>query len=121
MHVHQPGFVSLSIGVFSALSGGRPPAARTVVVAADTRVEWIGAAPSDADIHVVWEALADHRVARYGALIADVGERLFRRDLRRIGGAADVGFFRPLYQAYARELIGQLDGSQVRIDAEAAP
>ena len=117
MHVHQPGLVSLSVGVLSTLAGGRPERG---ALAADTRVAWIGGPPADDDARVLWEALTTGERTSFGGVIEAVSERLFRRDLERIGGVADVGFFRPFYRAYAREILRRLEGSQVRI-GEVAP
>jgi hypothetical protein len=63
----------------------------------------------------VWETVTRRGITRYAAVVADVSERLFRRDLARMGGAADLGFFQPFYRAYARELLDLLDGTHVRI------
>jgi hypothetical protein len=117
MYVHQPGLVSLSIGVLSTLAAGRP---NRGAIAADTRVAWTDGPPADDDARVLWEVLTARGLTTYDAVIEAVGERLFRRDLERIGGAADVGFFRPFYRAYAREILRRLEGSQVRI-GEVAP
>jgi hypothetical protein len=117
MHVHQPGLVSLSIGVLSTLAGGRP---QRGAVASDTRVVWIGGPPADDDARVLWEALTAGGLTSYGAVIEAVGERLFRRDLERIGGAADIGFFQPFYRAYASEILRRLEGAHVRV-GETAP
>ena len=115
MSVHHSGLVSLSVGALSALAAGRRPGRRTPAVAADTPVAWVGGPAIDDDAHVVWTAFAGRRFVSHGALVADVGDRLFRRDLRRIGGAADVGFFQSFYRAYARELVRRLDGRLLRI------
>jgi hypothetical protein len=117
MHVHQPGLVSLSIGVLSTLAGGRP---HHGAIAADTRVVWIGGPPADDDARVLWEVLTAGGLTSYDAVVEAVSERLFRRDLERIGAAADVGFFRTFYCTYAREILRRLEGPHVRI-GEAAP
>jgi len=76
MHVHQPGLVSLSIGALSTLAGGR---SKRRVLAADTRVAWIGGPPSDDDARVLWEALTARGLTGYDAVIEAVSERLFYR------------------------------------------
>ena len=90
-------------------------AIRLTPVSADARVVWIGGTAPDEDARVVWETLTHRGITRYAAVLDDVGERLFRRDLARIGGAADVGFFQPFYRVYAGELLAQLDETCVRI------
>jgi hypothetical protein len=96
------------------LTGGRV-AIRLAPVPADAPVVWIGGAALDEDAHVVWETLTHRDITRYAAVVDDVAERLFRRDLARIGGAADIGFSQPFYRVYARELLAQLDGTFVCI------
>jgi len=90
------------------------------VISADARVVWIGGRPEDEDAHVVWDAITRQGLATCGAVIEWVGERLFRRDLERLGGAADIGFFQPFYRAQARQLLGRLVGTAVRIGRQAA-
>jgi hypothetical protein len=111
----HPELFVVSLGMWSTLTGGRI-SARPTRVPADASIVWIGGAATDEDARLVWETLTQRGVTRYAAVIADVAERLFRRDLARLGGVVDIGFFQPFYGAYARELLGQLDGSSVRID-----
>jgi hypothetical protein len=114
MRVHAE-LVSVSLGIFSALAGGRwgtpPPSA----VAKDEPVRWIGGAPTDDDARAVWETLARGGVTRYADVVEDVSERLFRRDLGRVGGAGDIGFLQPFYRRYAREVLARLEGRLLRI------
>lgn len=91
------------------------PAATRAPVPADAPITWIGGPPDDEDARMVWETLTHERVARHGALVERVAERLFRRDLRSIGAVADIGFFRPFYVAHARALVAALDGTLLRI------
>ncbi len=114
MRVHAE-FMSVSIGIFSALAGGRWDAARPPAVAADAPVVWMGGAPTDDDARAVWETLTRRRVTRYAEVIEDVSERLFRRDLDRVGGAGDIGFLQPFYRRYAREVLARLEGRLLRI------
>jgi hypothetical protein len=90
-------------------------------VPADTPVVWIGGGPTDDDARAVWESLTRRGSTSYAAAVDDVGERLFRRDLARVGGSADVGFFQTFYRAYARALLARLDGRVVRIGAGGTP
>lgn len=90
-------------------------------VAAAARVTWTGGPPSDEDAHAVWDALTHRGLSHYAAVVEDVADALFRRDLACAGAVADVGFFQPFYRAYARAVLGRLAGAQVRIDEEAAP
>ena len=113
MSLHR-GLLPAWLGTRSMLSGGRV-AIRLTTVPADAPVVWTGGAAPDEDARVVWETLTHRGITRYAAVVDDVGERLFRRDLARIGGAADIGFFQPFYRVYARELLAQLDGTFVRI------
>lgn len=110
----HPELLCASIGIWSTLTGRRAAARRTTGLS-DAPVTWIGGAPTDEDARVVWDTLTRRAITRYAAVVEDVGERLFRRDLARMGGAADIGFFQAFYRAYARELLGQLDGLFVRI------
>ena len=120
MHVHDPGLVSISVGVFSAAAGRRLPT-RPHTIAADTPVVWIGQSPADDDARAVWEALSGRGPRAYGVVVEEVGERLFRRDLARLGGPADVGFFQPFYRAHARDVLQRLDGIHIRIGGTVAP
>ena len=120
MHVHDPGLVSISVGVFSAAAGRRFPV-RAAAIAADTPVVWIGQSPADDESQVVLECLAGAEPRAYGTVIEEVGERLFRRDLARLGAPADLGFFQPFYRAHARDLLQRLDGVQIRIGGAGAP
>ncbi len=95
---------------------GSTPAA----VPADAPVAWVGGPPVDEDARVVWEAVTRERQTRYGPLVEWVGEQLFRRDRRRLGCAADIGFFRSFYVAHARELVRRLDGTALRVGRRAA-
>ena len=110
MSLHR-GLLPAWLGTRSMLNGGRV----ATPVPTDAPVVWIGGAAPDEDARVVWETLTHRGITRYAAVVDDVGERLFRRDLVRIGGAADIGFFQPFYRVYARELLAQLDGTFVRI------
>jgi hypothetical protein len=120
MHVHAPELASVSLGVFSAaairLRRARPPA-----IPPTAGVVWIGLAPPDEDARVVWEVLVGREPRTYRALLAVLSDRLLRRDLARVGGLVDLGFLRPLYWAYARDIVRRLAGSQVRIGGPVAP
>lgn len=119
MHAHHPGLVSISVGVFST-AVVRWPSVRPPAIPADTPVVWIGGPPADDEARAAWEALAGREPRSYRAVIEEVGERLFRRDLEQLGGLADVGFFQPFYRAYARDVLQRLDGLQIRIGGPAA-
>jgi hypothetical protein len=112
--VLHPHALGVSLGTWSALAGLRIGARRPSRLA-DAPIAWIGGAATDQDARVVYETLTRRRTTRYGAAVDDVAERLFRRDLADLGGAADIGFFQPLYAAYARTLLIHLDGTLVRI------
>jgi hypothetical protein len=118
MYVHHPGAVTLSAGLFSALAGCRREPARTAAVDADRPVAWIAGPPTDEDARLAWEICQSRAVTSYGALVDQLTERLFRRDLARVGGAADIGLLGSLYRAYAREVIRGLEGASVRIGGE---
>jgi hypothetical protein len=120
MHAHHPGLVSISVGVASTVVVRWPPARRPAVPA-DTPVVWIGGAPTDDDGRAAWEALAGRGSRIYRAVLEDVAERLFRRDLAQLGGSADVGFFQPFYRAHAGDVLRRLDGTQIRIGGTGAP
>jgi hypothetical protein len=120
MHVHDPGLVSISVGVFSA-AAGRPLPIGPSAIAAETPVVWVGQSPADDESQVVLESLAGGKPRAYVAVIEEVSERLFRRDLARLGAPADIGFFRPFYRAHARDLLQRLDGLQIRIGGTGAP
>jgi hypothetical protein len=98
-----------------ALASTRAP------VPADAPITWIGSPPADEDARVVWDTLVHEGVTRHAALVDRVGERLFRRELRSLGAAADIGFFRPFYVAHARALVAALDGTALRIGRPVAP
>jgi hypothetical protein len=116
MHVHHPGLVSMSAGAL-AMAGRRRPRARPPAIAADAAVVWLGGAATDEDSQAVRDALAGSGPRPYRAVVREVGERVFRRDLARLGGLADVGFLQSFYQAHARSVLRRLDGSQVRIES----
>ena len=116
MHVHHPGLISLSTGLLAALASDRARSTTTRPIAADALVIWIGDAPADEDERAVWLAVTTRAPARYADVVARAAERLFRRDLARLGMTADVGFFQPLYRAYAGELVGRLDGTHLRLE-----
>jgi hypothetical protein len=107
--------LSVSLGILSGLAGGRPE------TAADEPVVWVGGAPPDDDARAVWETLTRRGFSRYAEVVEDVSERLFRRDLGRVGGAGDIGFLQPFYRRYAREVLARLDGRLLRIGAGTAP
>ena len=88
-------------------------------IPADTPVTWTGDPPADEEARVVWEAFAGAPALRYAVLVERVGERLFRLDLGRFGVSADVGFFRPFYDAHARRIVAALAGTQLRIGGRA--
>jgi hypothetical protein len=119
MHAHHPGLVSISAGLFSTALA-RWPSVRPPAIPTDTPVVWIGGPPADADARAAWEALAGRGPRVYQAVIEDVGERLFRRDLAQLGGPADIGFFQPFYRAHARDVLRRLDGTQLRIGGTGA-
>ena len=87
MHVHDPGLVSISVGVFSAAAGRRLPV-RPGAIAADTPVVWIGQSPADDESQVVLASLAGGESRAYEAVIEEVSERLFRCDLDSPSGKA---------------------------------
>ena len=77
-------------------------------------VTWIGQPPSDEDGQLAWEICQSHSVMSHEALVEELAERLFRRDLARMGEAADIGLLASLYRGYAREVIHRLEGTHVR-------
>ena len=93
-----------------------PPASP---IPADALVTWTGGAPADEEARAVWQALHDDHASRYAELVERVGDRLFRLDLESFGVAADVGFFRPFYFAYARQIVAALAGTLLRIGPSA--
>lgn len=109
----HPELLCASFGVWSALA--RAPVGRPPRALGNAPIVWTGGVPDDEDYRVVWETLTRRRITRYAAVVEDVATRLFRRDLGRTGGAADIGFFRPFYHAYARDLLDQLHGTLLRI------
>jgi hypothetical protein len=109
----HPALLYASFGLWSALAHHR--VARPGRELSDAPIAWIGGTPTDEDAGAVWETVTRRGITRYAAVVEDVGERLFRRDLARVGGAVDIGFFQPFYRAYARELLARLDGTLVRI------
>lgn len=110
----HPQFVCALLGAWWSRAGDRVTA-RPILVPADATIVWTGGAAPDEDARLVRDTLTCRGIARYAAVVDDVAERLFRRDLARIGGAADIGFFQPFYRAYARALLAELDGVFVRI------
>jgi len=88
-------------------------------IPADTPVVWTGDPPADEPARVVWEAFAGAPALPYAVLVERVGERLFRLDLERAGVSADVGFFRPFYDAHARRIVAALAGTQLRLGGRA--
>ena len=109
----HPALLFASFGLCSALGHNR--VARATRDLDDAPIAWIGGTPTDEDAFAVWDTVTRRGIGRYAAVVEDVGERLFRRDLARVGGALDIGFFQPFYRAYARELLGRLDGTRLRI------
>jgi len=95
------------------------PVSSQALVPDGAQVTWTGGPPPDEDALVVWQALNDDRVTTYAALVERAGERLFRRDLDALGAAADIGFLRSFYAAYARQVIAGLAGTLLRIGAPA--
>src|SRR5262245_54866398 len=91
------------------------PVSNRTSVPDDAPVAWIGGRPADDDALAVWQALNEDHVTTVAALVERTGDRLFRRDLDVIGGAADVGFFRPFYLAHARRIVATLAGTLLRI------
>jgi hypothetical protein len=84
-------------------------------------VVWLGGARGvDEESEIVRTAIVERRIASYGALVAEIAERLFARDNARVGGIADVGFFREWYVVPARRVLERLDGRLIRIGASAA-
>jgi hypothetical protein len=114
MRVHAE-LVSVSLGIVSALAGGRRHVARRREIDADESVMWIGDAPNEDDARAVWQTLTRRGITRYAEVVEDVAERLFRRDLQRLGGAGDIGFLQPFYRRYAREVLAHLEGRLLRI------
>ncbi len=102
MHGHHPGLVSIS--------------AQPRAIAADTPLVWIGGPPADDDATLVWATVTARAPATYAVVIDETAERLFRRDLARLGASADLGFFQPFYRAYAREVVLRLEGAHLRIE-----
>lgn len=88
-------------------------------IATDTPITWTGDPPTDEEARVVWETFAGAPALGYAVLVERVGERLFRLDLERFGVSADVGFFRPFYDAHARRIVAALAGTQLRIGGRA--
>jgi len=109
----HPALLYASFGLWSALVYNR--VARPSRELADAPIVWIGGTPTDEDVCAVWDTVTRCGITRYAAVVEDVGERVFRRDLARVGATLDVGFCQPFYRAYARELLGRLDGTLLRI------
>lgn len=116
MLVHHPGLVSLSAGLLAALASDRSRSAAARRISADTPLLWTGSPPADEDDRVVWAVVTARAPARYADVIAESAERLFLRDLARLGMTADIGFFQPLYRVYAREVVRRLEGTHLAID-----
>lgn len=95
-------------------------APQPTAIPADTPVTWTGGRPEDEEALEVWEILTREHIARHAALVARLGERLFRRDLSTLGAVADIGFFRAFYLARARALVASLDGTLLRVGPQAA-
>jgi len=115
MHAHHPGLVSLSLGALS-LAGRSSARDHVHPVGADARVVWIGGRATDEDDRAVREALAEATPRPYRAVVDDVADRLFRRDLARLRAVADLGFFHAFYQAQARHVLERLDGVLIRVE-----
>jgi len=60
----------------------------------DTPVTWTGGRPEDEDARLVWEAVTRRRLTTYRSVVA---------------------FFRSFCLAHARQLLGHLDGTVLRI------
>ena len=86
------------------------------------RVTWIGGARgTDEDGELVRSAIVDRHFERYGPLVRELAERLFARDNARVGGVADIGFFRSWYLVPARRLLERLEGVAIAVgDSRAA-
>ena len=85
-------------------------------------VRWTGGARgADEESELVRQAIVDRYVVTYGALVADVAERLFARDNAAIGAAADIGFFRSWYVVAARRLLERLEGTVVDMGPARSP
>jgi len=115
MHVPHPGLITLSAGMFAALASERSRSTAGRRISADTPLLWIGSPPADEDDRVVWTVVTAHAPARYADVVAQSADRLFRRDLARLGMTADIGFFQPLYQAYARDVVRRLVGTSLSL------
>jgi hypothetical protein len=116
MEAHGPDLVSLSAGFLAALAGGRGPAARSRTIAPDAVLVWIGDARPDDDARLLRDVVTSRPGGRYSEVIDEAAQRLFRRDLARLGGTADIGFLQPFYRAYAEELVRRLVGEHLRIE-----
>jgi hypothetical protein len=116
MHVHHPGLISISAGFLAALAGDRSGSTSTRSITPDTLVSWTGDPPADEDARLVWVAVTARAPARYADVIEETAERLFRRDLARLGMTADIGFFLPLYRAYAREVARRLEDTHLGVE-----
>jgi hypothetical protein len=116
MHAHDPALVSLSAGFLTALAGARAATARPRTIAPEAVLVWTGGPPPDDDARLLHDLVTSRPRARHGEVIDEAAERLFRRDVARLGGAADIGFFQPFYRAYAQELVRRLTGDHLRIE-----
>lgn len=116
MYAHHPALVSLSAVLLAALIPSRVKVTPTSI-AADTLVVWSGGPPDDDDdARLVWLAVTARSQARYGEVVEEAAEHLFSRDRARLGAAADIGFFRSFYRAYAREVVQRLTGTHLRLE-----
>ena len=116
MHAHDPALVSLSAGFLTALAGSRASTARPRAIAPDAVLVWIGGTPPDDDARLLHDVITGRQSARHGEVIGEAAERLFRRDVARLGGTADIGFFQPFYRAYAQELVRRLLVDHLRVE-----
>jgi hypothetical protein len=116
MDAHGSALVSLSTGFLAALAGAGGPAARSRPIAPDAVLAWIGGSPPDDDARLLHDVVSARPRARHDEVVAEAAGRLFRRDLARLGGAADIGFLQPFYRAYAQELVRRLVGDHLRIE-----
>ena len=116
MNAHGPALVPLSAGFLAVLAGARGSSKSHRAIAPDAVVTWIGGAPPDDDARLLHAVLTARPRAHHGEVITEAAERLFRRDLARLGGVADIGFLQPFYRAYAEELVRRLVGDHLRIE-----
>ena len=79
-------------------------------------VSWVsGPHGADPEAELVRQAMVERGVTTYGALVADLAERLFARDNACVGNVGDIGFFRAWYALPALRLVERLDGTVLRI------